>query len=298
MNRTYTASSRTQLLLMLTPYLLGAAVLVGLPALLSLLLAFLRYDGISAPVWVGGFNFQLVLANPVDLLFPISLYNTLYFVILAVPVRVLSALALALLLSRSGRGVGLYRAAVYLPTIIPDVAYALIWMWIFNPLYGPLNLILEGLGLPTPGWLADAQYAKVVFVVMAAFQIGEGFVVLLAGLQNIPPEYYAAAAVDGGNVWQQFRYITLPLLAPWLLLLTLRDIILSSQNIFTANFIMTNGDPYYSTLFLPLLIYEEAFDRMHFGPGSAMTVLLGLVTAALIGLILSIVGSWGETDAS
>ena len=131
----------------------------------------------------------------------------------------------------------------------------------------------------------------------AAFQIGEGFVVLLAGLQNIPPEYYAAAAVDGGNTWQQFRYITLPFLAPWLLLLTLRDIILSTQNIFTANFIMTNGDPYYSTLFLPLLIYEEAFDRMHFGPGSAMTVLLVIVTAALIGFVLSIVGNWGEADA-
>jgi len=288
---------RTQLMLMLTPYLLGAAVLVGVPALLSLVLAFLRYDGMSTPVWVGWFNFRIVLANPVDLLFPISLYNTLYFIMLAIPIRVLSALALALWLNRRGRGVGLYRAAVYLPTIVPDVAYALIWMWIFNPLYGPLNLILTALGLPAPGWLADARFAKLVFVVMAAFQIGEGFVVLLAGLQNIPPEYYAAAAVDGGSTWQQFRSITLPLLVPWLLLLTLRDIILSTQNIFTANFIMTNGDPYYSTLFLPLLIYEEAFDRMHFGPGSAMTVLLGIVTASLIGFVLSIVGNWGETDA-
>lgn len=293
----FSSSYRTPLLLMLAPYLVGTAILVGVPALLSLVLAFMRYDGMSTPVWVGWFNFRLVLANPVDLLFPISLYNTLYFIILAVPVRILSALTLALWLNRKGRGVGLYRAAVYLPTIIPDVAYALIWMWIFNPLYGPLNLILGMLGLPTPGWLADADFAKVVFVVMAAFQIGEGFVVLLAGLQNIPPEYYAAAAVDGGNTWQQFRYITLPLLAPWLLLLTLRDIILSTQNIFTANFIMTNGDPYYSTLFLPLLIYEEAFDRMHFGPGSAMTVLLVIVTAALIGFVLSIVGNWGEADA-
>ncbi len=295
--RLLSISYRTHLILMLTPYLLGAAVLVGVPSLLSLILAFMRYDGISNPVWVGLNNFRLVLANPFDVLFPISLYNTLYFIILAVPVRVLGAFALALWLNRKGRGVGLYRAAVYLPTIVPDVAYALIWLWIFNPLYGPINLILGALGLPTPGWLADAGFAKLVFVVMASFQIGEGFVVMLAGLQNIPPEYYAAAAVDGGSGWQQFRYITLPLLAPWLLLLTLRDIILSTQNIFTANFIMTNGDPYYSTLFLPLLIYEEAFDRMRFGPGSAMTVLLGIVTASLIGFVLSIVGNWGDTDA-
>lgn len=282
---------------MLAPYLLGAVVLIGLPALLTLALSFFRYDGVSAPVWVGGFNYRVALANPVDVLFPISISNTLYFVVFAVPVRLLGALSLALWLNRRGQGVGLYRAAVYLPTIIPDVAYALIWMWVFNPLYGPLNLILNAIGLHTPGWLADAKYAKVVFVTMTAFQIGEGFVVLLAGLQNIPREYYASAAIDGGNAWQQFRHITLPLLAPWLFLLALRDTIFSSQNMFTANLIMTGGDPYYSTLFAPLLIYEEAFDRMRFGPGAAMTVLLGLVTAALIGLALSIVGNWGESDA-
>ncbi|MBI3160872.1 MAG: sugar ABC transporter permease [Chloroflexi bacterium] len=293
MNKTYRAS----LTLMLAPYLLGAVVLIGLPALLTLALSFFRYDGVSAPVWVGGFNYRVALANPVDVLFPISISNTLYFVVFAVPVRLLGALSLALWLNRRGQGVGLYRAAVYLPTIIPDVAYALIWMWVFNPLYGPLNLILNAIGLHTPGWLADAKYAKVVFVTMTAFQIGEGFVVLLAGLQNIPREYYASAAIDGGNAWQQFRHITLPLLAPWLFLLALRDTIFSSQNMFTANLIMTGGDPYYSTLFAPLLIYEEAFDRMRFGPGAAMTVLLGLVTAALIGLALSIVGNWGESDA-
>ncbi len=288
---------RNQLMMMLAPYLLGALALVGIPALLSIALAFMRYDGISTPAWVGTFNFRLIAANPTDFRFPVALYNTLYFVALATPLRVLGALALALWLNRERRGVGLYRAAVYLPTVIPDVAYALIWMWIFNPLYGPLNLIASALGLPTPGWLADAKTAKLVFVFMSAFQIGEGFVVLLAGLKNIPSEYYAAAAVDGGNTWQQFRYITLPLLVPWLLLLALRDVIFSAQNIFTSNLIMTNGDPYYSTLFLPLVAYEEAFDRMHFGPGSAITILLSLATTVLIWFILSIIGRREITDA-
>jgi multiple sugar transport system permease protein len=288
---------RAQLWIILSPYLLGAAILIGLPAVLTILLAFIRYDGISPPVWVGWANFRLTVANPFDILPPTALYNTLYFTFLSVPVRILGALALALWLHRWRKGVGLYRAAVYLPTILPDVAYALIWLWVFNPLYGPLNFILSALGLPAPAWLADPQYAKLVFVVMTAFQIGEGFVVLLAGLQNIPPDYYAAAAVDGGSGWQQFRYITLPLLAPWLILLTLRDIIMGGQGLFTANLIMTNGDPYYSTLFLPLHIYEEAFDRLNFGPASAMTLVLIVTIASLIGMVVSIVGSWGEEDA-
>lgn len=283
---------------MLSPYLLGVVILVGLPALLTMVLAFVRYDGIAAPVWVGWTNFRLTIANPVDILVPTALYNTLYFTILSVPLRILSALGLALLLHRWGPGVGLYRAAVYLPTVIPDVAYALIWLWVFNPLYGPLNLILSALGLPAPAWLVDPQYAKLVFVVMSAFQIGEGFVVLLAGLQNIPSDYYAAASVDGGSAWQQFRFITLPLLTPWLLLLTLRDIIFGGQGLFTANLIMTRGDPYYSTLFLPLHIYEEAFDRLHFGPASAMTLVLSLAIISMIGLVISSVGSWGEEDTN
>jgi multiple sugar transport system permease protein len=282
---------------MLVPYVVGAVTLVVLPAALTLILSFFRYDGISSPVWVGWFNFKLILTDSVDLLFPVSLQNTLYLIVMAVPLRVTGALVLALWLNRRSRNVGLYRAAVYLPTILPDVAYALIWLWIFNPIYGPLNFFLSASGLDAPGWLADAKYAKLVFVIMTAFQLGEGFVVLLAGLQNIPSEHYASAAIDGGTPWQIFRYITLPLLAPWLILLTLRDIIMTSQNLFTANLIMTNGDPYYSTIFLPLLIYEEAFDRMRFGPGFAMTVLLGIVTAALIGLFLSIIGGWEGADA-
>ncbi len=286
---------RTELALMLTPYLVGVAGLIGLPALVTLGLAFFHYDAINPAQWAGLFNFTEVINNPADPLFAVAENNTLYFIVLAVPLRMLAALGLALWLNRARRGVGLYRAAIYLPTIIPDVAYALIWLWIFNPLYGPLNLILRGFGLPAPAWLVNPDTAKLVFVVMALFQIGEGFVVLLAGLQNIPPEYFAAAAVDGATRWQALRHITLPLLAPWVLLLTARDIILSFQNLFTANLVMTGGDPYYATLFVPLLIYEEAFDRLRFGPASVMLLLVFAVTTALIGLAWSF--AWGEANA-
>ena len=102
-------------------------------------------------------------------------------------------------------------------------------------------------------------------VIMSLFQIGEGFILLLAGLQQCPEDYYEAGAIDGASRWQLFRYITLPLLAPWLLLLTVRDIIVTAQNTFTPAYLMTGGGPYYATLFMPLLIYEEAFDRFRFG---------------------------------
>ena len=265
---------------MLLPYLLGTLLLVALPALMSAGLAFTSYDALSPPVFVGFANFRLLAADPVV---TTAFANSLFFVALAVPLRILGALGLALLLRRPRRGIGGYRAAVYVPTVIPDVAYALIWLWIFNPLFGPVNLALSALGLPLPGWLADEGSARYPFVVMSLFQIGEGFVVLLAALRGLPREYFDAAAVDGAGRWAAFRYLTLPLLMPWLVLLTFRDVVLSFQYTFTPSLVMTGGGPYYATTFLPLLIYEEAFDRFRFGPGSALMLLLFLLSAVIIG---------------
>lgn len=264
---------------MLAPYLLGTLLLVGVPALMSAGLAFTTYDALTPPQFVGFANFRLLAADP---RVGIAIGNSLVFIALAVPLRILGALALALLLQRPRRGIDGYRAAVYLPTIIPDVAYALIWVWIFNPLFGPVNVLLGALGLPTPGWLADAGTAKVPFIVMSLFQIGEGFVVLLAAMRGVPREYYDAGAVDGAGGWRAFRYLTLPLIMPWLVLLTFRDVALSLQYTFTPSLVMTGGDPFYSTLFLPLLIFDEAFDQFLFGAGSALMLLTFLLSAAII----------------
>jgi multiple sugar transport system permease protein len=267
---------------MLLPYLAGTLLLVGLPALMSGVLAFTTYDALTPPVFVGFANFRLLAADP---MVGTAVGNSLLFIVLAVPLRILGALGLAMLLLRPRRGAAGYRAAVYVPTVIPDVAYALIWLWILNPVFGPVNLALEALGLPTPGWLADAQTARFPFVVMAAFQIGEGFVVLLAALRGLSPEVFDAGAVDGAGRWAAFRYLTLPLLLPWLALLTFRDVVLSFQWTFTPSFVMTGGDPYYATLFMPLLTYEEAFDRFRFGAGSALMLLTFLLSLAIIGAI-------------
>ncbi len=277
------------------PFLGGALLLVGVPALLSFALAFTRYDALGPPQWVGLANFTEALR---DIRLGAAIHNSVYFIALAVPLRLVGALLLALLLNRPFRGVGACRAAVYLPTVIPDAAYALIWLWIFNPVFGPLNLVLGALRLPTPTWLADPATAKLVFVGMSLFQIGEGFVILLAGLKSIPREYYEAAHVAGGSRWQAFLCITAPLLWPWLALLTFRDVIHSFQYTFTHAFLMTGGDPYYSTLFMPLLVYEEAFDRFRFGVGSAVMLLMFLLTAVMIAALYRVFRGRGYADAA
>ena len=212
------------------------------------------------------------------------------FLLLAVPLRLLGALALALLLQQRRRFFGVYRAAVYLPTIVPEAAYALIWLWVLNPVYGPLNIVLRALGLPAPAWLTEPATARLAIVILSVFQIGEGFVVLLTGLQGIPGVLYDSATVDGANGWQTFTRITLPLLMPWLALLTFRDLLVSLQNTFAPSFIMTYGGPYYATTFVPLLVYELSFDFADLGLASALL----LVTYALVGLLalglLNVVG--------
>lgn len=292
-SRTQQLDYRVGLGLLLSPYLLGVTVLIALPALVAAVLAFARYDALTAPTWIGLENFRTVLRDP---LFRISVWNSLLFVLLAVPLRLVGALLLALLLSPQRRGVAVYRAAVYLPTIIPDVPYALLWLWIFNPLYGPLNMILQAVGLPAPAWLLDPRTALPAIVLMSSFQLGEGFIVLLAGLREIPDELYAAAAIDGAGVWRTFRTVTLPLLAPWLLLNTLRDIMLSAQGTFTPALLMTKGDPNYATLFLPLHIYNVAFGSLRFGQATAMMLLLLLGVALLLLLVYFLMGGWGYDD--
>lgn len=274
--------SRPQIIALLTPYLLGAFLLIALPAGISFFIALTRFNGVDRPVFIGWQNFQLLRRDP---LFWVALTNSLLFIALAIPLRVLGALGLALLYNHPRRAVGFYRAAAYVPTIIPDAAYALTWLWILNPLYGPLNASLRLLGLPAPAWLTDSALALPALVLISLFQIGEGFVILLAGLRHIPGEVQDAARVDGANRWQIFTSISLPMLSPWLVLLSVRDVALSFQNTFTPAYLMTRGGPYYSTFFTPLFIYRSAFDGLRFGQAAATMLMVFLVTMILVGFL-------------
>lgn len=269
------------------PFLLGSLLLIVVPALITVVISFTRYNAIQPPVWAGLDNYRTLLHSPLARL---SLRSSLQFIFLAVPLRVLGALIMALLLQPAGRLFGWLRAAVYLPTVIPEGALALIFLWILNPLYGPLNAALGTLGLPTPDWLLTPATARLSFVFMSLFTIGEGMVVLLVGLKTIPRIYYEVARVDGATARQMFWHITLPLLTPWLLVLTFRDIVVSLQNTFTPSFVMTYGGPYYATTFIPLLLFELAFDLFDFGAAAAMMVVMYILTGLLVLGIINLVG--------
>jgi multiple sugar transport system permease protein len=293
-----------QLLLMLGPYVLGLLVLVIVPALLVAPIAFTRFDALSPPEPIGLANFQEMLADPQ---FRNGLGLSLALVLIAVPLRVLGALVLALLLRARQRWFPLLRGAAYLPTIIPDVAYALVWLYIFNPLFGPLTNLshvfqsgLEVEIVPAGGlpgiWLTDPRAAQAAVILMLLFTVGEGFVVLLAALHEIPRELYESAAIDGASGDQQLVHITLPLLAPALLLLSLRDTIFTFQASFVAATIVTKGGPYYATTYLPYWIYLNATEFQRFGYATAMTWVLYIVTVAIIALQFWVARRWREVQ--
>src|SRR5215831_5794245 len=286
-------SYRSQLYLLLAPYVLGMTVLILGPMLITLALSFTQYDIFSPPQWIGLTNFRHFL---VDRLFQRALYNSLWFVLIAVPLRAAGALLLALALNRRGRAFGCARALVYLPTIIPEVAYALVWLLILNPGFGPLNLALRALGLPTVPWLQTPFTARATVVVMWLLQFGEGFILLLAARQTIPHEVFESALLDGASGCQAFRRITLPLLVPALLLLTIRDTALSFQSSFVPGLITTETGPYYTTYFLPHYIFDEAFGLFKYGYGAATTVVVYLLTAVLIFVQYGVAKRWSAAD--
>ena len=273
---------RGQLVLLLLPYLVGLALLVGLPAVLGLPMAFTDYNAIEPPAFVGLRNFADLAADPI---FRTAVFNTLVYIGLAVPLRLLGALVCALLLVRRFRGVGAYRAGVYLPTVVPDIAWALLWLWVLNPVYGPLNQALALVGLPGPAWMIEEWGARFAIVLMMSWQIGEGLVVCLAGLGDIPGETLEQSAVDGAAAWQTLARITLPLLAPVLLILIFRDTIYSLQaNFVPALIVGRGGGPNYATTYLPMYVYTNAFDYLRFGYAAAMTWAMYALTAAMIWL--------------
>jgi multiple sugar transport system permease protein len=276
--------------LMLAPYLFGIAALIVLPAAITFGLAVTEYDLIRSPTFVGFDNFRELWNDEV---FFTSFRNSLMFILFAVPLRLLGALSLALLLHKRFRGVAAYRTAGYLPTVVPEVAFALLWLWIFNPLYGPLNLALGAVGGPTPSWLSDPRAAQWAVIIMSLFTIGEGFIVLMVTRQGIPAELFELGDVEGAGPGHMFWRITLPLIAPTLLLLTFRDTIFSFQANFVPALIVTEGGPPpYATTYLPLFVYQNGFEYLRYGYAAAATLTMFLVTALIIYLQYRIVRRW------
>jgi len=281
-------SERRQLALMLAPYVLGLTVLVLLPALVTFALALTEYDLVRAPRFVGFDNFRELASDDV---FRVAVTNSLVFAVIAVPLRLAAALGLALLLHRRMPGVGAYRSATVLPTVVPDIAYGLLWLWLLNPLYGPVNTLLgwggapnfTWIGYPLPQWLTHPNDARAAIIILSLFTIGEGFVVLLVTRQGLPTELYDLAALEDVTAWGLFRRVTLPLMAPVLLLLLARDTIFSLQATLVPALVVTEGGPpLYSTTYVPLFVYRNAFEYLRYGYASAATLLMLVLTAAIV----------------
>ena len=292
---------RRHLALMLGPYLLGIGALVVAPALVTFGLALTEYDLIRSPSFVALDNFRELLDDDV---FGIALKNSLLFAAIAVPLRLAGALALALLLHRRFTGVGTYRSVAILPTVVPDVAYGLLWLWLFNPLYGPINLLLQwkgdgpnltAWGVPPPQWLTHPNDARAAIIIMSLFTIGEGFVVLLVTRQGLPNELYDLASLEDATAWGVFRRVTLPLLAPVLLLLLARDTIFSLQATFVPALVVTEGGPPpYATTYVPLFVYRTGFEYLRYGYAAAATVVMFAITALIVWAQWRIIRRWRQ----
>jgi len=293
-------SERRALWLMALPFAIGLVVLVAAPAVATLALALTDYDLIRSPSFVGLDNVRDLAGDPV---FRVALVNSLVFAAFAVPLRLGAALGLALLLHRGGRGVGVARAAVILPTIVPELAYGLLWLWLLNPLYGPVNALLTtggdngltALGRTPPQWLTDPNHARAAIVLLSVFTIGEGFVLLLVARRAVPAELYELAALEDATWWDVFRRMTLPLMLPVIVLLALRDVVLSLQiNLIPALVVTDGGPPDHATTYLGLFVYRNAFEYLRYGYAAAATAVLLLLTAAIVAVQLALVARWRE----
>lgn len=265
--------------LLATPYLLGLVLLVGIPAVAAAALAFTEFSGVQPPEFNGLENFGRLLDDP---FLRSATVNSLIFILLFVPLRVVAAVGAALLLHQRTRTAAFGRPIAYLPTVMPDVAYALVWLWLLNPIYGPVSSLLQGAGLGSPGFLTEEWPTRIAIAVMAAFQIGEGFVVALAARRALPESIYESARVDGASPWFTMTRVTLPLMAPVLLLLAFRDTMLSFQLNFVPALLVTDGGPRLSTTFIPLYVYRSAFTYFRLGYASAISLVLFTFTAVIV----------------
>ena len=265
--------------LFILPWLLGFLIFTLGPILASLLLSFAQYDMILTPKWVGLQNFREMFHDP---LFYKGMYNTLYIVIFAVPLGMLASFLIAMLLNMDVGGMAAYRTAYYIPSVVPTVASAALWLYLLQPQWGLVNGLLSSIGIKGPGWLASELWSKPSIIMMMVWGSGGTMIIYLAGLQDIPQVLYEAAEIDGANWWGKFLHVTLPLMTPTIFFTLVMSIIGTFQ-VFSAIFVLTDGmgGPVNSTLVYLIYLYRNAFSFFRMGFASAMAWILFVIILAL-----------------
>lgn len=264
------------------PNLIILSLFLFLPLILTWVVSFQDASPLGTEGWVGLENYSRLLSDPV---FWRVLLNSVVFTVLTVPLSIALGLGLAVLLNRSLPGRGFFRTAIYLPIVLSNLVTSLMGLLLFNEGVGVLNDLLRDLGGAGLPWQSDGTLAMVSVVLMTVWtRVGFAMVIYLAALQDVPEELYEAARLDGAGSWQQFRHLTLPLLAPSTLFLVVMNVIWSFQ-IFDIVYVMTGGGPGNSTSMLVTYAYDQGFGPARdFGYGSTIGVVLFVLTLGLTAL--------------
>jgi len=272
------------------PWIVGFVTFTVFAMGFAIWMSFQKWNLLTPPEFVGLANYHRALFR--DPLFWKCLYNTAYYAFVSVPLRILVALGLAVLLNQHVRGLPIFRAIFYLPSVVTGVATAMLWMLLLNPDVGGINFVLRRVGVQNPpGWLTDEAWAMPALILMSLWSVGSMMLIFLAGLQGVPDELQDAAHVDGAGAWHRFRHITLPLLTPAILFNLVISIIGAFQ-VFTQTFIMTGGGPADSTLTYVLYLYRNAFEQFKMGYASALAWILFFIILTLTALILRSTPFW------
>jgi multiple sugar transport system permease protein len=269
--------------LLISPWLIGFLCFTAGPMLASLWLSFTNYSISGAPTFIGLDNYTYMFTR--DRLFWGAVQKTLFFAISVVVLGTAASLGCALLLDQKLRGIGLLRTAFFIPSLTPIVAASIIWLWLLQPTYGPVNGVLESLGISGPGWLRSREWAVSGLLIIRLWVIvgGANMLVFLAGLQNVPQELYDAATVDGANAWERFVNITIPMITPTIFFNLIVGVI-AALKVFT-------------TWFYLLHLYEAGFRNLEMGYASALAWFFLVVVLAITAFQFSFSRRWVYYEA-
>ena len=293
----FTRGERRKLLIglaFISPWLIGFFAFLVYPIYYSLKLSFTYYTGFGTPLDIGWDNYRMMIH---DDLFWTSLVNTLYYTGLSIPIGMIVAMLLALAMNQDVKEIALYRAAFYLPSLLPLFAVSFIFIALLDPRRGIVSRFLSLFGVPTVDWFGDPDTAKIALVILAQFGAGQMALIYLAGLKAIPVSLYDAAEMDGAGMWRKFTNVTIPLMTPVILYNVILGISAGLQ-VFTQAYIITNGGPANATTFYVFYLYNNAFRYSQFGYASAMAWILFLVSFVLAILVFKIASKRVHYDLS
>ncbi|MDP9172845.1 MAG: sugar ABC transporter permease [Planctomycetota bacterium] len=264
----------------LSPWLVGFCLFLVLPIVLSLYYSFCDYTLLKPPVFRGLLNYRQLASDPV---FWQVLRNSFYYAMLAVPMGLVGALGMALLLNCDVRGQSVFRTIIFIPSLVPTIASAILWMWLFNTKVGLINAILARFHILGPGWLSDARWVIPAFSLMSVWGVGNTVVIFLAGLQDVPRELYEAADLDGATEFRKLWHVTLPTISPVIFFNLIMAIIAVLQT-FDVPFLMTAGGPDRASYMLTYYLYDQGFTFLNMGYASAIAWIQLLLVLGLTAL--------------